>query len=422
MSISKTATRSVMADKIKESMREAFETVRAHKMRSGLVILGVMIGVASLMGMVATLAGLEKFIAQSISGNETPILALTKVDFLAGDGDKEWETRRNFIIDDGFAVEKLPHVRGVMVVYGEGVVVKYKDHKANLIQLVGTNQPFLHVNSINVAEGRYFSRFEEDHRRKVIVLGDKAAHSLFPDEDPIGKKIRIDAHGMAQEEYEVIGVFGARKTFMGSLAENFMAIPFTAFERDFLLWRRGPDFRIIVEDMRYLDAVREDVRALMRMRRKVPLGQPDDFAIITADAILDFTKKLTDAVGLVLVVLSSIGLMVGGIGVMVIMLVSVTERTKEIGIRKAIGATRGEITWQFLVEASTLSGIGGALGIFIGIGLALLASTLLGFPFVLPIGWVIVAVTLSASVGLFFGIFPARKAARLDPIVALRYE
>ncbi|MDZ7290830.1 MAG: ABC transporter permease [candidate division KSB1 bacterium] len=400
-----------------EAMREALITLRSNRLRSGLVILGVLIGVASLMGMVATLAGLEKFIADSISGGQTPILSLSKVDFLAGEGHKEWEKRKNFTIEDAYALQELPHVSGVEVEYGRSVVVKYKDRKAQFIQLAGSNQPLLQVQSISLAEGRYFTESEELHRRNVVVLGDKAAKSLFPHEDPIGKAIRIQG-----KEYEVIGVFSNRKTIFGGFAENFMVIPYTSFERDFLWWRQGPEINVIVEDVRYIDQVKEDMRALMRMRRKVPLGQPDDFAIIPVEAVIEFTQNITDKIALVLVVLSSIALMVGGIGVMVIMLVSVTERTAEIGIRKAIGATRGQITWQFLIEAATLSGIGGLLGIIIGIGLALGVAKLLGFPFVLPIGWVFVAVFMSASVGLFFGIFPARKAAKLHPIVALRHE
>ena len=174
--------------------------------------------------------------------------------------------------------------------------------------------------------------------------------------------------------------------------------------------------------MAYVDEVTENMRALMRMRRKVPLGEPDDFAIISIDAVIEFTQNITDKVSLALVVLSSIALMVGGIGVMVIMLVSVTERTHEIGIRKAIGATRGQIVLQFLVEAATLSGIGGLLGIAVGLSLALLIAKLVGFSFVLPLGWLIFSVVISVGIGLFFGIFPAQKAAKLDPIVALRYE
>lgn len=402
---------------VTEAVREALLTLREHKMRSGLVVLGVLIGVASLMGMVATVAGLNRFIESSISAGDTPILSLQKVNFLAGEGEKEWEKRKNFTIDDAHALAELPHVRGVEVEYGRGVVVKYRNRKARLIQLAGSNQPLLMVQSINVAEGRYFTEFEEEHRRNVVVLGDKAATSLFPDEDPLGKPIRING-----KEYTVIGVFEHRRTIFGGFAENFMVIPYTSFERDFLFRRQGPEINVIVEDVRYLEEVRENMRALMRMRRKVPPGQPDDFAIITIDAVIEFTQSITDKVALALVVLSSIALMVGGIGVMVIMLVSVTERTHEIGIRKAIGATRGQITWQFLVEAATLSGLGGLVGIFVGIAVAVVVSRLLHFPFVLPIGWTIFAVVMSVGVGLFFGIFPARKAARLHPIEALRYE
>ncbi|NUO79003.1 ABC transporter permease [candidate division KSB1 bacterium] len=415
--MSKRIEGSAVTGEVLEAMREALNILRGHKLRSSLVILGVMIGVASLMGMVATLAGLEKFLAQSISGNDTPVLALQKVDFLSGDGHDQWEKRKNFDITDKEALETLPHVRGVMVVYGDGTVAKYKDRKAQLMQVIGTNQPFLHVNSINIGEGRFFTQFEEDHRRKVGVLTDKSAGALFPEEDPIGKFIRI-----RNEEYQIVGVLAPQKTVFGGIFQNYIVIPFTAYERDFL-WRwQGPEFRIIVESADYLSEVQDNVRALMRMRRKVPLGEPDDFALITSEAAMELTKKVTDAVALVLVVLASIALMVGGIGVMVIMLVSVTERTREIGIRKAIGATRRAVTWQFLIEAATLTGIGGILGIIGGIALAGLASVLLGFPFVLPIGWVLFSVMLSAAVGLFFGIFPARKAAKLDPIVALRYE
>lgn len=410
-------SREIMVAQVNEAIREAWSTLRSHKMRSGLVILGVLIGVASLLGMVATVSGLNNFIRDSISAENTPILSLQKVNFLAGEGTKEWQKRKNFTIDDVFALEELPHVRGVEVEYQRSVSVKYKERKANLIHMIGSNQPILQIQSMNIAEGRYFTTFEEDHRRKIVAMGAKAANSLFKNEDPIGKNIRIEG-----KEYKVVGVFADRKTIFGGFAENFMIIPYTAFERDFLFRRQGLEINVIVDDMAYVDEVTENMRALMRMRRKVPLGEPDDFAIISIDAVIEFTQNITDKVSLALVVLSSIALMVGGIGVMVIMLVSVTERTHEIGIRKAIGATRGQIVLQFLVEAATLSGIGGLLGIAVGISLALLIAKLVGFSFVLPLGWLIFSVVISVGIGLFFGIFPAQKAAKLDPIVALRYE
>lgn len=402
---------------VTEAMAEAWHTLKAHKLRSGLVILGVMIGVASLMGMVATISGLNAFITSSISGNETPIITVTKVNMMAGEDLKEFLKRRNLTLEDAWALRALPHVRDVAVAMGNGMVVKYRNRKAQLVQVAGSNQALLHVQNLSIGEGRYFTEFEEEHRRKVAVLGHKTAGSLFKDEDPIGKTIRING-----KEYRVVGVFAPRKTIFGGLADNFMIIPYTSYVRDFKYRDEPLEIHVIVESMEYLDRVAEDIRATLRLRRKVPPGKPDDFAVIPVDAAIEFTRSITDQVALVLVVLSSIALMVGGIGVMVIMLVSVTERTREIGIRKAVGATRAQITWQFLIESATLSGFGGVIGIVAGILISFGVSRLLGFPFILPIGWTLFAVILSAAVGMFFGIFPARKAARLDPIVALRYE
>ena len=180
--------------------------------------------------------------------------------------------------------------------------------------------------------------------------------------------------------------------------------------------------QLIIDGKQHLESVREEVRSLLRARRKVRPGQPDDFYLSTSDAALEFIQRITGPIGLVLVIISSIGLMVGGIGVMVIMLVSVTERTREIGIRKALGATRKEIIWQFLIEATALTSIGGIVGILAGLLLALAITSIGGFPFTLPWHWVLVAVVVSAGIGILFGIFPANRAAKLDPVDALRYE
>lgn len=408
----------VFRGQIYEAMQEAFNTIRVNKMRSFLVILGVMIGVASLMGMVSTLSGLNLFIADSVSGGNDALISLTKFDITKGEGTKEWMKRKNFEVEDAEAISELDHVKGVMVQYARSMVVKYKDRKASLISVLGSNQELRLVHNVNLGEGRYFTMDEENRGRKVVVIGNKPRQSLFPNEDPIGKLIRING-----KEYEVVGSFEKQKTIFGSLAENYIVIPYRAYERDFLeSWEGLAEVHILIDSPLNMSAAEDDIRALMRMRRKVPLGEPDDFAITSVDAFVDFTKSLTENVALVLVVLASIALMVGGVGVMVIMLVSVTERTHEIGIRKAIGATRGQITMQFLIEAATLSGIGGAVGILVGLGISLLLATLIGFPFIVPIGWTLFAVAISASVGLFFGIFPANKAAKLDPVEALRYE
>lgn len=408
----------IFRGQIYEAMQEALNTIRSNKMRSFLVILGVMIGVSSLMGMVSTLSGLNLFIADSISGGNDALLSLTKFDITKGEGTDEWMKRKNFEVEDAEAIAELPHVEGVMVQYARSMVVKYKDRKASLISVLGSNQALRIVHNINLAEGRYFTLDEENRGRKLVVIGAKPRESLFPKEDPLGKLIRING-----KEYEVVGSFAKQKSIFGSLAENYMVIPYRAYERDFLEeWEGLAEIHILIDSPANLGTAEDDIRALMRMRRKVPLGEPDDFALMPIDAFVEFTESLTDNVALVLVVLASIALMVGGVGVMVIMLVSVTERTHEIGIRKAIGATRGQITMQFLIEAGTLSGIGGAIGILVGLGISLLLSFLIGFPYIVPIGWTIFAVAISAGVGLFFGIVPASKAAKLDPVEALRYE
>ncbi len=407
-----------LRSQFKEALSEAFNTIRANKMRSGLVILGVLIGVASLMGMVAIVSGLNHFVVSSIGGGDTPILSLTKINVLKGEGQEEFIKRKNFKVEDAFAIRGLPHVEGVQIQYqANSIQIKYKDRKANFVAVIGSNQELLQIQVMSLAEGRYFTLEEQNHRSKTIVLGDAVKNSLFPDEDPIGKAVRVQG-----KEYTVVGAFESRKTFMGSLAENYAAIPYTAFERDFLNKFTNPDMNIIVDDKENIEEVEANVRAVMRMRRKVPLNQPDDFALITMNAVVDFTESITDNVALVLVVLASIALMIGGIGVMVIMLVSVTERTHEIGIRKAIGARRSQITMQFLIEAATLSGIGGLIGLGVGLGIGFAASLALNFPFHMPVGWTIFSIVMSAGVGLVFGVFPARKAARLDPIEALRYE
>lgn len=405
-----------------ESLQIALDIIRGHRLRSGLVILGVTIGVATLMGMVATLSGLSRKIEQDVTGGDTVIIQLSKFDFIGGDSNRElMERRKDLTAEDAAAVTRIPYVNGVDINYAQGRALRHKDKKAQFIRIIGSTTTFPLIQNLAVVNGRFFTEPEMEHRRRVVVLGNRPAEELFPGEDPVGKSLRLE-----EEEYQVMGVFDKDESIFaklfGSLQENFVVIPYTAYERDFK-FRREPMFiPIIIDGKARLDGVREEVRALMRARRKVAPGQPDDFALITADAALEFIRKITGPIGLVLVVISSIGLMVGGIGVMVIMLVSVTERTREIGIRKALGATRREIVWQFLIEAAVLTGIGGMLGIVLGLGLALLLTRLGGFPFSLPLIWVFIAVATSAGAGLLFGIYPANRAAKLDPVDALRYE
>lgn len=405
-----------------EGMILALDILRTHRLRSGLVVLGMAVAVTTLMGMVAILSGLSRKIEQDVVGGDAVVLTLTKFDFFGGDQNSDKMLRRkDLTTSDALALARIPHVGGVNIYYQQQRPLRHRNRKARMITIGGSTTVLPSIYNIAVVNGRFFTEFEQERRRKVVVMGHRPAEDLFPGEDPIGKFLRI-----GNEEYRVVGVFEQDESvsakIFGSLQENFITIPYTSYERDFKFRREMLYIHVIIDGKENLEEVREEVRALLRARRKVMPGQEDDFALSTSDAALEFIQRITGPIGLVLVVISSIGLMVGGIGVMVIMLVSVTERTQEIGIRKALGATRREIVWQFLIEAVVLTSIGGVIGIIGGLGLALIVTQLGGFPFSLPIFWILVAVVTSASIGILFGIYPANRAAQLDPVEALRYE
>lgn len=403
-----------------EGLRLSLDVLRAHRMRSGLVILGVSVAVATLMGMVATLSGLSRKIQQDITGGEAVVLQVNKFDLVGGDRRTQMD-RKDFTTEDARALERLAHVKAVSVGYQQNRPLRHRNQKARLIAIIGSTVHFTAINHLGVDRGRFFTTFETEHRSPVVVLGERPAEELFPGQNPIGQYMRV-----ADQEYQVVGVFKPNESIFarlfGSLAQNFAVVPYTAYERDFKGRREPMYIQVIVDNKENLNTVRESVRSVLRVRRKVMPGQPDDFALNTADAALALIQKLTGPIGLGLVVMSSIGLMVGGIGVMVIMLVSVTERTYEIGIRKALGATRKEIVWQFLIEAATLTCVGGLVGIAGGLGLAFLIMKIGNFPFSLPVVYVLLSVVVSVGIGLVFGLYPANRAARLDPIEALRHE
>jgi putative ABC transport system permease protein len=250
-----------------------------------------------------------------------------------------------------------------------------------------------------------------------VLLGAGPYEDLFPSVDPIGKRIRI--RGQA---FTVVGVCAQRNHLFGRLADNFAIVPYTTFRRE---WGQDEDQVVIAAVPAAgasVEETQDDITALMRQRHGLRPADPDDFAVTSADAIEEFVSRVTGPIGLALAVIASIGLMVGGIGVMAIMLVSVTERTREIGIRKSLGATRMDILYQFLIEAATLTGLGGVAGIAAGTALAYGIAALLHLPAATPLGWTMGAFVFSAGIGIVFGLYPAQRAARLDPIEAMRDE
>jgi putative ABC transport system permease protein len=405
---------------IGENLMIAVDTIRAHKLRSGLIILGVAIGVASLMGMVSILVGLKDSITKDINSSEQTVLQVQKFDFFVGGFDESMLHRREISEDDALAIREqcktLQHVSFIVEPQGPPPTLRYKDQKSRMVQIIGTQPALLYIHSLDMEDGRMFTDEELLHRTKVVVLGHSPRRDLFPNVDPIGKKVRI-----ADDDFTIIGTFAERKTLFGSMGENFAMIPYTAYMAT--MWKEH-DTQAVVAAVRQgvsLDEARDEVIRVMRVQRKLKANQNNDFAVTSSDAALEFITKVTAPIAMVLAAISSIALLVGGIGVMNMMLVSVTERTGEIGIRKAVGAKRQDILWQFLIEAGFLTGLGGVFGVLFGLSAAFGISLLTGLPFSLSPIYIMLAVTFSIAIGMFFGLYPAHRASKQQPITAIGY-
>jgi putative ABC transport system permease protein len=406
----------------KENFRQATEVIRTHRMRSGLLIVGVAIGVTTVLAMVTVMSGLGKRVQEDIASADRPYLFISRFDPMGGGKDRrDLLRRKQFSIRDAKFLEEncssCEYVDLSIDPQGRMRVLRYEGERTNLIQVVGSTHNFGKMYSITIEHGRFYTEFETDRSRRVIVLGYGPAKDLFPHRDPIGKWIKIGNHN-----YEVVGAMASRESILGSISDNYAVVPYTTYEKD--LGFRFDDYQmgITIKPEYGLDEGEEEVHALMRVSRKLGPGEENDFYITTSEGFREMLASITTYIGLVLVVISSIGLMVGGIGVMNIMLISVTERTREVGIRMAMGARRTDIMQQFLIEAVTLTGTGGMIGIFLGLLAARGVAKLIKFPYSVPFIWIVIAFVFSASIGLIFGLYPANRAARMDPIKALHYE
>ncbi|MCD6380535.1 ABC transporter permease [bacterium] len=405
-----------------ENFRQAINILRSHKMRSGLLIVGVAIGVTTVLAIVTVMSGLDKRVQQDILSVNKPYLIVSRFDPFAGTKDKrDLMRRKKLTSSDAEAIEdRCPTVDRVdLQVNAEGMmsVLRYGNERTNLIQVMGASHNFGYMFSFSIEKGRFFTKFEQDHKARVIVLGYGPAKDLFPHRGPIGKMIKIGTH-----RYKVVGTMGSRENIMGSISDNYAIIPYTIYEKDRSSKRDDYQIAITIRDGFTLEKGIEETTALLRKRRGVKPGEENNFYITTSETFKEMLGNITKYIGLVLVVISSIGLMVGGIGVMNIMLISVTERTREVGIRMAVGAKKKDILQQFLIEAVVLTGIGGIMGIILGMFAARGVAMLIHFPYSVPIIWIIIAFVFSSSIGLIFGLYPANKAAGMDPIVALRAE
>jgi putative ABC transport system permease protein len=421
-----------------EVVSMALDTVRGNKMRSALTVLGVVIGITSIVGMTALIRGFDQSLRDSIRaiGPNTIFVQRFGITSAAGAELKDLIKRPNLSISDARALEAhAATIQFVDVMLGAGGPltqrrVFYRNQKTKNLVVLGTTEHFEEATRVPMLGGRFFNGTEVQYRKNVVVLGNTPYQLLFaPDRaDPVGKTVRVGS-----ERFEVVGVFDKRPAAGGfNLGQDdLVVIPYTAYQRIFGLnvvriSRTATflpiQFALVPRDgVSQADAI-ADVERVMRIRHGLRLDQPNDFDVVTQDAFLKLWDKVSQGTFLALVVISSIALMVGGIGVMAIMSISVTERTREIGVRKALGARRAEILFQFLMEAAFLTSVGGVIGIGFGAAIGWAVNLASGFPISLPWWSFAIGLGFSAAVGIFFGMYPAVKASRLDPIDALRYE
>ncbi len=410
---------------IAEDMKMALQTIRAHKVRSFLTVLGVVIGVSVAILVSSILLGVQKNVQDSLNEFGVDNLFIFKFDpgFRFGNLSPEERVRKSLTFEDGQALLDLPHLKNVTVealfhISGQGPqpirTARNKNHELTSIIFRGVTASYSEVVNGKMKEGRFFTDLEDLHREDMVILGFDAEKALFPDESAVGKQLLVDGN-----LYTVLGVFAKKKNTFAHQGDVEVLIPYRTYRKHYP--QDDENFVIAMAQPGKKEVAEDEVRGLLRLRRRVPLNKPDNFGISSAESMGNQFADIMAGILKYVVVVASIGLLVGGVGVMNIMLMSVTERTREIGVRKAIGARKRDISFQFITEAMTLTGVGGILGVILSLLISLLLQAI-HFPSAVPMWAITLALTVSCSVGLFFGIYPAMKAARLDPVIALRYE
>lgn len=407
----------------KEGILLALDSIRANKFRSFLTILGVMIGVSSVIAMVALIEGLNSAVASDIEAMGSNVIYIMKYPPEMNHNELTEEDRKRkpiTMLEVEAVRENCPSVDGVSpqnyYFRPGGNLVKYKNKSSDRTAVFGTSADFEAVNNRFVERGRFFSESEDKNRSMVCVIGSDLADALFENSDPLNKSILMN-----NTRLRVVGILEKQDRTFGGGQNNLIALPYGTFAKLYP-WEKELFLAVKARDAAMIEKAQDEIRQALRRVRGVKYNQEDNFAMFTQESATQMYEEATNIIWLIMIGISSIGLMVGGIGVLNIMLVSVTERTREIGVRKAIGARRANVFFQFLIEAMTLSGSGGVIGIVFGLLLALLISAVSPLPMVVPFAGVLVSFTLSVGVGLVAGIVPAWRAASVDPIVSLRYE
>ena len=412
---------------IYENLMMALGTLRANKLRSALTVVGVIIGVWTVMAIASIISGIDEAVKKEIESFGTRSIIISKYEpgIQVGRRSREERMRKDLTYEDAMALRGLPAVETSVPFlditnnfFGGKLNVSANGKTSGAIRLQGTLPDYDRAGIMIISQGRWFSQFENDNNEQVCVIGSTVADTFFPSQSAVDQVIQIGG-----SNFRILGVFEPREQLGGGGTgtndqNNVIFVPYNVAHK------LKPDAEqvtiLAIAKVGHMDEAVDQVTDTLRVRRQVSFNQPNDFGISTAESIITQFRSITAGVALAMVAISSVGLMVGGIGVMNIMLVSVTERTREIGTRKAIGARRKDILWQFLIEAATLTGFGGLVGLLIGWATTLLIR--LFVPSYVPVWAPIAGFVASVGIGIIFGLWPAWKAARLDPIEALRYE
>ena len=415
-----------------ENVRFAFQAIVTQKLRSFLTLLGIIAGVATVIAMVSFVVGFNNAVTESFSSFGATLVQFQKYENRFGHGGplpEDQRKRRDLTIDDAEALKRLGTLASAVSQerYLQGAIaaslaVKSLDgQEGNGPTICGTNPDYAPANNAFVKDGRFLADADITHASRTCVVGPELARALFDKKDPIGRQALLGG-----VPFTIVGLLEKKGSFQGGDADNILLMPISTFDEMWPQIKHGGGDTIhiatVPRDPRRIQEMTDQEVAILRARRGLKANEPNDFAIFTSEGQLKTFQEITGGIAASMVVIAGIALLVGGVGVMNIMLVSVTERTREIGVRKALGATRRDIASQFLVEAVSLTGVGGAIGIGVGLGIAMLVRLIFDFPAAAPLWSVVLGFGVSSGIGLVFGMWPALKAARQNPIEALRYE
>jgi putative ABC transport system permease protein len=403
-----------------EAFMLALQSLWANKLRTILTLIGVVMGVASVIMVITLVNGANRYVSTKLSGYGADVFTVTRMSSVIFTPEEYFKFQKRKIVrmEDYEAIKDgCMQCSEVGALLNKSTNVVYNGHSSNNTEVRGYTSTMLSLNNIDIALGRGFTPADEEHATHNAIVGYDIVDNILPEGDPLGREIRVDGI-----PYTIVGVGDRQGKTLGQSQDNWVAVPITTYQQTYGYNDSVDIYSRAAGNAQVMERAQDEVRVIMRTRRHNAPGQPDDFELETNDTFLDIWKQISSLFATVVLGLASISLVVGGVVIMNIMLVSVTERTREIGVRKALGAKQRDVLLQFLIESATMAVTGGAIGVFCGVGVGKLITVFVGFPTSVPLWAVFLGLFLAGAVGIFFGVYPASKAAKLDPVVALRAE